>query len=230
MTNLMPSAAGSFSPGQLTKCPQSVSFEASAALLKRQSEPLAGRAKAPPKSQQCDASPDRLAGLRGVTPRLEGPFHRPGADRGAGSGSEVLQNEFPQIRRACRHSTAVVARSRGTAWALFRRRALPAAQWSPALPGQRPGVAGEAEDSSRWSEIVRPDVEAPRQAGRLRGADNRAIRAIDSADYREADSNRQTWWGQQSCTCRGAGSCLCCRRFDRAIRAHLARVVTAGGC
>jgi len=32
------------------------------------------------------------------------------------------------------------------------------------------------------------------------------------------------WWGQQACSCNGEGRCLCCRRFDRAIRAHLARV------
>lgn len=39
-----------------------------------------------------------------------------------------------------------------------------------------------------------------------------------------------TWWGMQACTCRGDGKCLCCRRFDRAIRAHQARVVAVGGC
>lgn len=38
------------------------------------------------------------------------------------------------------------------------------------------------------------------------------------------------WWGRQACTCYGEGRCLCCRRFDRAISAHQARVAAAGGC
>lgn len=38
-----------------------------------------------------------------------------------------------------------------------------------------------------------------------------------------AASRPAEWWGHQACTCRGAGACLCCRRFARAIRAHQAR-------
>lgn len=227
--NYMPSSAGSFSPECLIKSAQSVLFDSSASSLKCQFETLTGRAKAPPKSQQCDASPNRLEGLRGVQPRLEGLIHRPGADTGAGFGSETLQDEFPQIRRDSRHPAAVASRSRGEAWPLLRRRSMPAAEWQAALSGQRAGVAGKAAKPARRREIVRPDVKAPREAGRLRGAENVSIGTINEPDYRQPASYRQTWWGRQACTCRGAGACLCCRRFDRAIRTHLARVATTGG-
>lgn len=228
--NYMPSSAGSFSPEYLIKSARSVLFESSAASLECQFETLTGRAKAPPKSQQCDASPNRLEGLRGVQPRLEGLIHRPGADTGACFGLEILRDEFPQICRARRHTAAVASHSRGETWSLLRSCALPPAERQTTLSGQRAGVAGKAAKPARQVEIVRPDVKAPREAGRLRGAEKGSIRTIDASDYRQPASARQTCWGRQACTCRGAGACLCCRRFDRAICAHLARVATAGGC
>ncbi len=42
--------------------------------------------------------------------------------------------------------------------------------------------------------------------------------------YRSLATRQSDWWGIQSCTCRGDGTCLCCRRFDRAIRAYEMRL------
>lgn len=60
-----------------------------------------------------------------------------------------------------------------------------------------------------------------------------SVSAFEDADAANnnapASISNTNWWGRQVCTCRGAGQCLCCRRFDRAIRAHQARVATAGG-
>lgn len=59
----------------------------------------------------------------------------------------------------------------------------------------------------------------------------RACEDTDKANRTAPTSIRQAaWWGGQACTCHGSGKCLCCRRFDRAIRAHQARVSAAGGC
>lgn len=61
-----------------------------------------------------------------------------------------------------------------------------------------------------------------------------AVRACEDTDATNdnapASIRPANWWGRQACTCRGAGQCLCCRRFDRAIRAHQSRVAIAGGC
>lgn len=71
--------------------------------------------------------------------------------------------------------------------------------------------------------IMRPDKKTP-QPGQAWGAGQNKR---NGGKYIFPASIR---WGSQACTCRGAGQCLCCRRFDRAIRAHQARVATAGGC
>ena len=42
--------------------------------------------------------------------------------------------------------------------------------------------------------------------------------------FAQPASRSPHWWGFQSCTCRGNGTCLCCRRFARAIDRHLVRV------
>lgn len=52
----------------------------------------------------------------------------------------------------------------------------------------------------------------------------------DRCANNSAPASNQNWWGRQACSCHGAGRCLCCRRFDRAIRAHQARVAAAGAC
>lgn len=61
-----------------------------------------------------------------------------------------------------------------------------------------------------------------------------AVRACEDTDAGNntapASIRRTAWWGRQACTCHGNGTCLCCLRFDRAIRAHQARVAAAGGC
>lgn len=76
--------------------------------------------------------------------------------------------------------------------------------------------------------IMRPEKETPRHEARG------AVRACEDTDVANntapASIRQAAWWGQQACSCRGTGRCLCCRRFDRAIRAHLARTATAGGC
>lgn len=73
-----------------------------------------------------------------------------------------------------------------------------------------------------------PKKETPRHEAR--GA-VRACEDTNTANRTAPTSIRQAaWWGQQACSCRGEGKCLCCRRFDRAIRAHQARMATAGGC
>lgn len=85
-------------------------------------------------------------------------------------------------------------------------------------------------DETHWSFIVDGPKKTPRKAGWLRGVEGVVDRAIDVSDYRQPSSNRPVnWWGRQACSCRGEGRCLCCRRFDRAIRAHQLRVQTAGG-
>ena len=73
--------------------------------------------------------------------------------------------------------------------------------------------------------FMRPEKETPR-LGRALGVGNYS----NNESIRPASILNQHWWGRQACTCRGAGRCLCCRRFDRAIGAHQARVAAAGGC
>jgi hypothetical protein len=73
--------------------------------------------------------------------------------------------------------------------------------------------------------IMRIKKETPRP-GRALGVRNYS----NNESIRPASILNQHWWGRQACTCRGAGRCLCCRRFDRAISAHKARVAAAGGC
>lgn len=83
-------------------------------------------------------------------------------------------------------------------------------------------------DDSHLEIIVDGPKKTPRHEAR--GA-VRACEDTDAANRTVPTSIRQAaWWGQQACSCRGDGKCLCCRRFDRAIRAHQARVAAAGGC
>ena len=216
----------------LTKCAQSVLLKRSAASLKRQSEKLAGDQKCEPKSLKNDASPEIQERLRRwETTQLEETIHRPGADLGAGFGLEILQDEFSKTCRTDRYSAPVAARSCSQVWPLFRHCSLPSSKWAVALPGKLLGTAWKAAASARRGKIVTPDMKTPRKAGGLRGVGDGSIRAIDASDYRQPSIKRPAaWWGRQSCTCRGAGSCLCCRRFDRAIRSHQVRIATAGDC
>jgi hypothetical protein len=66
---------------------------------------------------------------------------------------------------------------------------------------------------------MRPDKETP-QPGRAWGVKG-GIESNYGANYATwASIWPAQWWGSQACTCYGEGHCLCCRRFDRAIRTH----------
>jgi len=81
------------------------------------------------------------------------------------------------------------------------------------------------DDSLEIIPMYTPKTETPRPGKALGAGQSRD----DDTQYAKPASNRN-WWGRQACTCRGAGTCLCCRRFDRAIRAHQVRVSAAGAC
>jgi hypothetical protein len=64
---------------------------------------------------------------------------------------------------------------------------------------------------------MRPYKETP-WLGEAQGAGNYDEDGNLRRQYRASVSNRNTaWWGVQACSCRGAGACLCCRRWHRAI-------------
>lgn len=71
---------------------------------------------------------------------------------------------------------------------------------------------------------MRQEWKTPRPGG-ARGVKG----SIESNYSTDSATPASIWWGRQACACRGAGKCLCCLRFDRAIRAHQARVAAAGG-
>ena len=75
---------------------------------------------------------------------------------------------------------------------------------------------------------MRPDKETP-QPGRAWGVKGGIESNLHGANYAtRASIWPAQWWGRQACTCYGEGHCLCCRRFDRAIRSHQARVAAGG--
>ena len=66
---------------------------------------------------------------------------------------------------------------------------------------------------------MRPDKETP-QPGRAWGVKG-DIESNYGANYAMPASFRPAQWlGRQACRCHGEGRCMCCRRFDRAIRTH----------
>lgn len=218
---LVPLSAGIVTPRLLTKCAQSVLSKRSASSLKCHFEKVAGEQKCEPKSLKDDVSPEIQESLRRwQTTQLEGTIHRPGADLGAGFGLEFL-HEFSKTCRTDRHPAPVAARSRSQTRSLFRRRSLSASEWPAAVSGQCARAAFKTQRPTGWVKAMSAKMKTPRSWPAFRGVGEGSIRAIDERDY---SSRSGFWWGRQACSCYGEGRCLCCRRFDRAISADVARV------
>jgi len=82
----------------------------------------------------------------------------------------------------------------------------------------------QAQECRNWRGIPMGTTKKARAEGnpRLATYDNSR-----PSQYAALATRRSWWWGRQSCTCHGAGRCLCCRRFDQAIRDHQSRYAVA---